>query len=238
MTHFYVYIVRGAVQNAKHEITLSQNSTKLEFVDLLRLEETLNNFSPIPLFYSWFIIFQVEYLLRLETSLLHFQSQLLLKWLSLPWLYNFQCGTIHHHSSLLQFLLLLSFCDKWGRYSEKNNADFSPESCSINMDPKISKPVFARQRENTDFPEAAILWLLHAYYPVSSGMCLKKKSHRALRGNCVRVPMNPLDHKGTTIDKINFPHTSDLWPLFYETYVTTRPAQHFITVQQFITFNT
>ena len=66
-TYFYVYTVRGAAQNAKHEITLSQNSTTLEFVDLLRLEGTLNNFSPSPIFYSWFI-FKVEFLIQLKIS--------------------------------------------------------------------------------------------------------------------------------------------------------------------------
>ena len=52
-TYFYVYrpTVRGEAQNAKHENTLSQNSTTLEFFDLLRLEGTLNNFSPIPHFF-------------------------------------------------------------------------------------------------------------------------------------------------------------------------------------------
>ena len=37
------------------------------------------------------------------------------------------------------------------------------------MDPKS---VFARQRKNAEYPDAAVSWLLHAYRPTSSGMCL------------------------------------------------------------------
>ena len=38
----------------------------------------------------------------------YFQYKLLLKWLSLPWLFNLQFGTIHHHSSLL-FIYFIFF---------------------------------------------------------------------------------------------------------------------------------
>ena len=88
----------------------ARNYVEPEFVDLLRLEGTVNNFRSIPIFYSWFI-FKVKFLIQLKILKLHFQSQLLLKWLSLPWLFNLQFGTIHHHSSLFNFLL---FYDKWG----------------------------------------------------------------------------------------------------------------------------
>ena len=85
------------------------------------------------------------------------------------------------------------------------------------------KSVLARQwRENTEYPDAAITWLLHAYSLASSGMGFKKKKKKKkkkkiappLRGNCVRVPMDPpLTTNGTTLDKYNFPHTRDLWSL-------------------------
>ena len=42
----------------------------------------------------------------------------------------------------------------------------------------------------------------------------KKKMRRALCSNCVRVTMDhPLTTNGTRLDKTNFPHTRDLWPL-------------------------
>ena len=42
------------------------------------------------------------------------------------------------------------------------------------------KSVLAHQRENTEYPDAAISWLLHAYHPASAGMCLEKKSRHAV----------------------------------------------------------
>ena len=42
----------------------------------------------------------------------------------------------------------------------------------------------------------------------------EKKSHPRLGGNCVRILMDPLlTTNGTALDKINFPHTHDFWPL-------------------------
>ena len=40
------------------------------------------------------------------------------------------------------------------------------------------KSVYARQRENAEYPHAAVSWLLHAYHPASSGMSLKKIAPR------------------------------------------------------------
>ena len=43
------------------------------------------------------------------------------------------------------------------------------------------KSVFAYQRENAEYPDAAVSWLLHAYHPASPGMCLKKIALRVAR---------------------------------------------------------
>ena len=81
----------------------------------------------------------------------------------------------------------------------------------VPMDPKISFRASARKR--------TISWrrrflTFTCLPPPSYGMCLKK-SHRALRGNCVRAPMDsPLTTNRATLDKNNYPHTRDLWWLY------------------------
>ena len=76
------------------------------------------------------------------------------------------------------------------------------------------KSVFARQRENAEYPDAAVSWFFTCLPPRIFWHVFEKKSRRALRGNCVRVPMDPpLTTNGTTVDKNNFPHTRDVWPL-------------------------
>ena len=40
------------------------------------------------------------------------------------------------------------------------------------------KSIFAHQRENAEYPDAAVSWLLHAYHPESYGMCLNKIAPR------------------------------------------------------------
>ena len=81
----------------------------------------------------------------------------------------------------------------------------------VSMDPKISFRASARKCR---IPDPAVFWLLHAYHPASSDMCLKIIWRLALRGNCFRDPMDPrLTTNGKTLDKNNFLHTRDLWPL-------------------------
>ena len=60
------------------------------------------------------------------------------------------------------------------------------------------KSVFARQRVNAEYPDAAISLLLHAYHPASSGMCLKKIAPRVARQLRYGpyLPMEPpVDHQ-------------------------------------------
>ena len=60
-----------------------------------------------------------------------------------------------------------------------------------------------------EYSVAAISWLLQPYHPAFSDKRLKKP-RLALRGNCVKVPMDlAVDHRWED-NKNYFPHTSDL----------------------------
>ena len=89
----------------------------------------------------------------------------------------------------------------------------------------LQKSVFVRQRENVDYPNAAvssfftylpplIFWHLSVkkQNKTKQNKTKKKKktSHCKLRGNCLRVPTT---NNGTILDINNFPHTRGLRPM-------------------------
>ena len=82
------------------------------------------------------------------------------------------------------------------------------------------KSVFARQRENAEYPEAAVSWLSHAYHPRSSGMCLKIKikPNRAVRCAAIALrsygPRWPPTGRHSTKIIFHIQVTFDLWWLY------------------------
>ena len=107
----------------------------------------------------------------------------------------------------------------------------------VPMDPKT---VFARlAQKKAEYPIAAVSWLLQAYHPASSDMCLKNKIQP--RGNCVRIiidlnPPPPWPTTGGHSTKINFPHTYDLWPLVAKHKCGLMVQSHINTNQNWLVF--